>query len=221
MVAGQSQFNTLPHAGAWLEVLPLPYAKLTMEGEAYRRLLRRRLGLAQSHFESKCRDCGHLADRMGAHYTWCSVTIPKHKAGVTALLELARQAGMAVRAEVNTTAKATDRARPADLLFQEHSHGRDLAVDFAVATALLSHPETLKDPSYAMNKIIATKRAKYLRSLGGSGKPSRLCPGLLWRIPLLSKLPRQENCWPSGSRQEHQQGGGGVANLPAGGRGRG
>ena len=33
--------------------------------------------------------------------------------------------------------------------------------DVTVATALLSHPDTLKDPSYAMNKIIGTKRAKY------------------------------------------------------------
>ncbi len=76
-------------------------------------------------------------------------------------MDLARQAGMAVRTEVNTTARATDRARPADLLILDYSHGRDLDVDFTVATALLSPTETLKDPSYAMDKVISSKRTKY------------------------------------------------------------
>ena len=94
-------------------------------------------------------------------FALCRIAIAKHRAGATALAGLAAQVGMRPRLEVSATLRAQDRGRPADILLPAYSHGRDLAIDFTVATAMLNVADTIASPLHAMQAAIDRKRAKY------------------------------------------------------------
>jgi hypothetical protein len=153
--------NKLGHASAWLLALPLPFANLTMEHEAFRRCLRRRLALCQTSGPRPCFDCKGTIDEIGTHASVCSISHAKHSAVSHALFGLATQAGFKCQLEVSATRSIDDRSRPADILISNFSHGRDLAIDVTIATALLDLSATIVDPLYAMSRAIQVKRDKY------------------------------------------------------------
>ena len=129
---------SLPHAGAWLNVVPSPALGLHLRASEYTVALKLRLGMPVYTSTGPCPACRAPSDKLGDHALCCAnegERIARHNALRDALYSIAAAASLGPAKEVRFLLPGSDR-RPADVFLPYWTGGRDTAWDVTVTHPL-------------------------------------------------------------------------------------
>ena len=125
---------TLPRAGDWLSVVPMPSLGLHLRPPEFTTSLKYRLGVPVFTTEGTCPSCQAPSDHMGDHALGCAKhgeRIARHDQLRDVLFEAAASAALGpVREERHLLPGSA--ARPGDVLIRRWSDGKDDAIDVTV-----------------------------------------------------------------------------------------
>ena len=129
---------TLPRAGDWLSVVPMPSLGLHLRPPEFTTSLKYRLGVPVFTTEGTCPSCQAPSDHMGDHALGCAKhgeRIARHDQLRDVLFEAAASAALGpVREERHLLPGSA--ARPGDVLIRRWSDGKDAAIDVTVTGPL-------------------------------------------------------------------------------------
>ena len=130
--------SSLPHAGAWLHVVPSSSLGLHLSDREFRPCLQYWLGLRMSSEESPCSVCKRPADPFGDHDVGCGGNgdrIFRHNAISDVISSAAQTAALCPRKEAPCLVPGSS-SRPADIYLPIWERGQPAAMDVTVISPL-------------------------------------------------------------------------------------
>ena len=163
----------LPHAGAWLIVIPSPTLCLHLSSSEFVVSVKYRLGVDVFPAAAQCMACPHQSDPAGDHAIscgWGGERIFRHNAIRDALFNTCTQACLTPSREDRALLPGTD-ARPADLYIPAWTGGKDTALDITVVNPLqvAMVQQAAVTPGHALVKAYDRKMAKHGEACGRAG----------------------------------------------------
>ena len=128
----------LPHAGDWLNAVPVKALGLNLRPREFTASVKYRLGLKVYPFSGKCIACGQNSDKFGDHSVGCvseGERIFRHNVIRDALHMTATQASLSPAKEQSALLPGSAE-KPADIYIPGWANGRDAALDVSVVSPL-------------------------------------------------------------------------------------
>ena len=182
----------LPHAGAWLNVIPSPTLCLHLRSSEFVVSVKYRLGVDVFPAAAQCMACPHPSNPAVDHEISCEggEKIFRHNAIRDALFNTCTQTCLAPSREDRALLPGAD-ARPADLYIPAWTGGKDTALDITVVNPLqvAMVQQAAVTPGHALVK--AHERLPSIgRPVGGRASPLSQSRLKHWEAGGLSQWPR-------------------------------
>ena len=170
--------TALPHAGAWLNVVPSTSLGLHLQDKEFRLCLQYWLGLRMGEEGARCPICLGASDAFGDHQVGCGGNgdrIHRHDSIRDALFSAAQTATLAPRKEAPSLIPGSS-SRPADVYLPNWKRGKPAALDVSVISTMqnLTVTGAATTPGHALTVGEERKMAAHAedcRSVGVSFVP--------------------------------------------------